>query len=92
MFGVAIAGLFTGGPTIYPHFATHAPGNSTPSATHTAAGGTPVSALSPRSVTEFDPYGDHTDPHVSEAPRAMDGNPACPRSMTLMARQSSSVR
>jgi len=27
-------------------------------------------------VTEFDPYGKHNDPHVSEAPRAVDGNAA----------------
>ena len=26
-------------------------------------------------MTEFDPYGNHDDPHVTEAPRAVDGNP-----------------
>jgi hypothetical protein len=71
VLGVAVAGLFWRGPTIYPHFITHSDG-STPTPTHAAdtAAGTPVT---PRSVVEFDPYGDHTDPHVSEAPLAIDG-------------------
>jgi hypothetical protein len=71
VLGVAVAGLFWRGPTIYPHFITHS-GGSTPTPTHAAdtSAGTPIT---PRSVVEFDPYGDHTDPHVNEAPLAIDG-------------------
>ena len=74
VLGVALVGLFWRGPTIYPHFITHS-GGSTPTPTQTAgtAAGHPVV---PSSVVEFDPYGDHTDPHVGEAPRAIDGNTA----------------
>ena len=46
--------------------------SSSPSLTTAAVSG--GIALGP--VAEFDPYGDHTDPHVAEAPRAADGNPA----------------
>ena len=69
----ALAGLFWPGETIYPHFVTHAESNPTHTSTATAAAA-PQHALAARSVTEFDPYGDHTDPHVGEAPLAMDGN------------------
>ncbi|ABK53917.1 hypothetical protein Acel_2145 [Acidothermus cellulolyticus 11B] len=31
--------------------------------------------IHPASIEEFDPYGDHTDPHVKEAPAAIDGDP-----------------
>jgi eukaryotic-like serine/threonine-protein kinase len=74
VLAVAIAALFWRGPTIYPHFITH-PGGSTPTPTQTtnAAAGR---AVVPRSIAEFDPYGDHTDPHVGEAPLAIDGNAA----------------
>ncbi len=74
LLGVVVAGLFWRGPTIYPHFITHS-GGSTPTPTQTgdATTGHPIT---PRSAVEFDPYGDHTDPHVDEAPLAIDGNPA----------------
>jgi hypothetical protein len=73
VLGVAVAGLFWRGPTIYPHFITHS-GGSTPAPTQAStAGAGDGSAINPRSVKEFDPYGDHTDPHVSEAPLAIDG-------------------
>jgi hypothetical protein len=70
----ALAGLFWPGETIYPHFDTHAE----PNPTHTASatpGGAPGQPLAASKVSEFDPYGDHTDPHVAEAPLAMDGDP-----------------
>lgn len=75
VLGVAIAGLFwTTGPKIYPHFDTHRAAGPTPSAT--TAGPSATAAITPQHVTEFDPYGDHKDPHVEEAPNAADGNPA----------------
>jgi len=74
VLGVALVGLFWRGPTIYPHFITHSGGSTpTPTQTSATAGGHPVV---PKGVVEFDPYGDHTDPHVGEAPLAIDGNPA----------------
>jgi hypothetical protein len=71
VLGVAVAGLFWRGPTIYPHFITHS-GGSTPTPTQ-ATDATTAATITPRSVVEFDPYGDHTDPHVDEAPLAIDG-------------------
>jgi eukaryotic-like serine/threonine-protein kinase len=80
---VVVAGaglLFTGSPS-YLRFVRGTPAPTTtpsshsstsPSATTAALSG----AIPLGAVTEFDPYGDHTDPHVSEAPRAADGNPA----------------
>jgi hypothetical protein len=69
----ALAGLFWPGETIYPHFVTHAEPNPTHS-TSAAADGAPGQPLAASKVSEFDPYGDHTDPHVAEAPLAMDGD------------------
>ncbi len=74
VLGVAVAGLFWRGPTIYPNFITHSGGSTpTPTQTSESATGRPITA---KSVVEFDPYGDHTDPHIREAPLAIDGNPA----------------
>ena len=76
ILAVAVAGLFwTTGPKIYPHFDTHRVTGPTPSTTTTATAGA-TGDIVPQRVTEFDPYGDHTDPHVGEAPLAADGNPA----------------
>jgi hypothetical protein len=72
VLGVAVAGLFWRGPTIYPHFITHSGGSSTPTPS-SAAAGQAGHLVTPKSVAEFDPYGDHTDPHVREAPLAIDG-------------------
>jgi hypothetical protein len=78
---VAGAGLLFGGSQNYLSFVRGAPAptttpsphpSSSPSSTTAAVSG----AIAVGAVTEFDPYGDHTDPHVSEAPRAADGNPA----------------
>jgi hypothetical protein len=69
----ALAGLFWPGETIYPHFVTHAESNPGHTSTATSAAA-PQHAVAARGVSEFDPYGDHTDPHVGEAPLAMDGN------------------
>jgi hypothetical protein len=73
---VAIGGLFWTGPTIYPHFTTHSGQNTTTPTDTAAAGATAPHALRPRTISEFDPYGDHTDPHVGEAVFAIDTNPA----------------
>lgn len=72
VLGVAVAGLFWRGPTIYPHFITHS-GGSTPTPTQTTDAAL-AHTITPSSIEEFDPYGDHTDPHVREAPLAIDGN------------------
>jgi hypothetical protein len=75
---VVIAGLASSGRSGYLRFVTGAPQpepTQTPTpkpTTTTAAVTTSTSGL----VTEFDPYGNHKDPHVVEAPRAADGNPA----------------
>jgi hypothetical protein len=77
LLGVVIFGLLPGSPS-YLRFVTGAPPptNSNPSPTATASPTIGAAGdLTPRAVSEFDPYGDHTDPHVSEAPRAADGNP-----------------
>ena len=79
LVGVAIGALLYSGPRSYLRFVTGAPAptppNHTPSTTQSATPNAP-GRLTPRAVSEFDPYGDHTDPHVSEGPRALDGNPA----------------
>jgi eukaryotic-like serine/threonine-protein kinase len=64
----------------YLRFVRGAPApTSTPTApTPTGQNGTTADVdtggLFARSISEFDPYGDHSDPHVTEAPRATDGN------------------
>ncbi|MBX6370684.1 MAG: hypothetical protein IRZ02_00300 [Acidothermus sp.] len=63
--------LLRPGGSHYPQF-THRPSPTTHTPTPTPV--TPV-AWHPVSIREFDPYGDHTDPHVAEAPNAIDGNP-----------------
>jgi len=68
----ALVGLFWPGETIYPHFVTHAEPNPTHTTTG-APGATSAYGVAAGNVSEFDPYGDHTDPHVAEAPLAMDG-------------------
>jgi hypothetical protein len=78
LIGVAIGALLYSGPHSYLRFVTGAPAptpNHSVSATQSATPNAP-GRLTPRAVSEFDPYGDHTDPHTSEAPRAVDGNPA----------------
>jgi eukaryotic-like serine/threonine-protein kinase len=78
LLGIVIAGLAFSGSSGYLRFVTGAPEpGSTPTPTPTptsttAAVNTTTSGL----VTEFDPYGNHKDPHVVEAPLAVDGNPA----------------
>jgi eukaryotic-like serine/threonine-protein kinase len=77
LVGVVIFGLLPGSPS-YLRFVTGAapPTASNPSPTATTSPTIGAAGdLTPRAVSEFDPYGDHTDPHVSEAPRAADGNP-----------------
>jgi hypothetical protein len=73
------------GPSNYLHFsvpttvtdptATPTPVAS-PSPTATPDPTTAPVAITVRSVVEFDPYGDHKDPHLAEAKLATDGNPA----------------
>jgi len=77
---VVVAGLVFSGRHGYLRFVTGAPepgpGSTptpSPTATTTKAG---VSTITPGVVTEFDPYGNHDDPHVTEAPHATDGNPS----------------
>lgn len=74
VLAVAVGGMFWRGPTIYPHFITHS--NTTPTPSSTATTAAQGRALTPKQVSEFDPYGDHTDPHVKEAPFAIDGDPS----------------
>jgi eukaryotic-like serine/threonine-protein kinase len=77
VLSVAVAGLFWTGPAIYPHFTSHPNSKPSTSPTDTASGtAAPGSVLTPPAASQFDPYGDHTDPHVREAPKAIDGNPA----------------
>jgi hypothetical protein len=75
---VAVGGLFWTGPTLYAHFNNHpattpTTGDQQPTPTPTQTTG---AVLRPASAVEFDPYGDHSDPHVSEAPKAIDGDPS----------------
>ncbi len=71
VLAVALGALFWPGDTLYAHFVTHPSQNSTPTPTPTPMSTTTLPA---KSVVEFDPYGDGKDPHVPEAPRAMDGD------------------
>ena len=88
LLGVVVAGLLFGGNHGYLSFVHGAePAALTPTPTGTpkitpsaTAGADAIAvqpgAITPGVVTEFDPYGKHDDPHVSEAPRAVDGNSA----------------
>jgi hypothetical protein len=83
LLAVVVAGLLLGGKHGYLSFVrgaepaalTPTP-TATPKTTSSAAAGAvaQAGAIAPGLVTEFDPYGKHDDPHVSEAPRAVDGN------------------
>ncbi|HEY0870089.1 MAG TPA: protein kinase family protein [Acidothermaceae bacterium] len=78
LLGVVIAGLAFSGSSGYLRFVTGAP-EPGPTATPTPTPTTTTAAVNTTTtglVTEFDPYGNHKDPHVAEAPRAVDGNPA----------------
>ena len=84
LLAVVVAGLLVGGKHGYLSFVRGAePAAVTPTTTPSlkptptvAAGAVAqAGAIAPGLVTEFDPYGKHDDPHVSEAPRAADGNP-----------------
>ena len=85
LLAVVVAGLLVGGKHGYLSFVrgaepaglTPTP-TATPKTTSSAAAGAvaQAGALAPGLVTEFDPYGKHDDPHVSEAPRAVDGSSA----------------
>lgn len=86
LLAVVVAGLVFGGKHGYLSFvrgaepAALAPTSTpTPKTTASAPAGVVVApepgAIAPGLVTEFDPYGNHDDPHVTEAPRAVDGNP-----------------
>jgi hypothetical protein len=79
---IAVGVLFFPGSPGYQRFVAGAPGpTATPSPTATT-GATPTAtaaaivdgAISVAAISEFDPYGAHDDPHVSEVPRATDGN------------------
>jgi eukaryotic-like serine/threonine-protein kinase len=85
LLAVVVAGLLFGGKHGYLSFVHGAePATLTPTTTATpkttsSAGATVAAepgAIASGLVTEFDPYGKHDDPHVSEAPRAVDNNPA----------------
>jgi hypothetical protein len=82
---IALGVLFFPGSPGYQRFVAGAPApTTTPSATATAATPTAAAAalgavdgaISVAAINEFDPYGAHDDPHVSEVPRATDGNAA----------------
>jgi eukaryotic-like serine/threonine-protein kinase len=83
LLAVVVAGLLVGGKHGYLSFvrgAEPAAPTPTPTAspktTSSAAAGAvaQAGAIAPGLVTEFDPYGKHDDPHVSEAPRAVDNS------------------
>jgi hypothetical protein len=86
LLAVVVAGLLVGGKHGYLSFVHGAePAGPTQTPTAAAAKATPSSAtavpteagaIAPGLVSEFDPYGEHDDPHVSEAPRAVDHNDA----------------
>ncbi|HEY5050698.1 MAG TPA: hypothetical protein VII50_07330 [Acidothermaceae bacterium] len=85
LLAVVVAGLLLGGKHGYLSFvrgAAPAALDPTPTATPkttssaAAVAAAEPGAIAPGLVTEFDPYGKHNDPHVSEAPRAVDGNAA----------------
>ncbi|HEY5456707.1 MAG TPA: hypothetical protein VIJ96_14680 [Acidothermaceae bacterium] len=84
LLAVVVAGLLVGGKHGYLSFVRGAEPAAltptltpTPKTTSSAAAGAvaQAGAIAPGLVTEFDPYGKHDDPHVSEAPRAVDGSP-----------------
>jgi eukaryotic-like serine/threonine-protein kinase len=80
LLAVAIAGLAFSGSSGYLRFVTGAPEpgpapTATPTPTPTSTTAAAVNAATSGLVTEFDPYGNHKDPHITEAPRAADGNP-----------------
>ena len=86
LLAVVVAGLLFGGKHGYLSFVRGAEPAAltptptvtpkpTPSATTGLLAAQP-GAIAPGVVTEFDPYGKHDDPHVSEAPRAVDGSSA----------------
>jgi hypothetical protein len=83
LLAVVVAGLLAGGKGGYlrfvrgaePAVATPSSTTATPKTTSSAAPVVQAGAIAPGQVSEFDPYGKHDDPHVSEAPRAVDGNP-----------------
>jgi hypothetical protein len=84
LLAVVVAGLLVGGKHGYLSFVhgaepaalTPTP-TASPKTTSSAAAGAvaQAGAIAPGLVTEFDPYGKHDDPHVSEAPHAADGSP-----------------
>jgi eukaryotic-like serine/threonine-protein kinase len=68
------------GPSNYLRFTTPptaATPSSTPSTTPTAttAAGAQPASITIQGITEFDPYGDHKDPHFAEAKLAVDADP-----------------
>ena len=76
LLAVVVAGLVFSGSSGYLRFVTGAPepgSTPTPTPTPTTTAAT-VKTTTSGVVTEFDPYGNHKDPHVVEAPRAADGN------------------
>jgi eukaryotic-like serine/threonine-protein kinase len=85
LLAVVVAGLLIGGKHGYLSFVrgaepaalTPTTPTATPKTTSSATAGVIAAqpdAIAPGLVTEFDPYGKHDDPHVSEAPRAVDGS------------------
>ncbi len=82
---VGVLGLLRPGSGGYLHFGGHPAATEQQKNTGTGAGTGPsaaapsaaagAKAISAHSVVEFDPYGDHHDPHVAEASDAIDGNP-----------------
>ena len=78
LIGVAVGALLYSGPHSYLRFVTGAPAptpNHSASATQSATPNAP-GRLTPRAVSEFDPYGDHTDPHIRgpARPRRQSGD------------------
>ncbi len=78
---IGLGVLFFPGSPAYRSFVAGAPA-PTASLSATAAAATPTTtaaaavdgAISVAAISEFDPYGAHDDPHVSEVPRATDRN------------------
>jgi hypothetical protein len=85
LLAVVVAGLLVGGKHGYLSFVRGAePAGPTPTVSATpkptstgtaaAAAAAKAGAIAPGLVSEFDPYGKHDDPHVSEAPLAVDSS------------------